>query len=58
MHTTLKQHPGFDLPQTMRGMRRIRAGDGADVDGDDVGVVDVMEILPPTPRRSRWCRWW
>jgi hypothetical protein len=43
MHTTLKQYPGFDLPQTMRGMMDVvgmssRVGQGqrsvpADVPG-------------------------
>jgi hypothetical protein len=28
--------------------------DGADVEDDEDGAVYVMEILPPTPRRSRW----
>jgi hypothetical protein len=35
----------------MRGIRQIRGGDGADVDGDDDGAVDVMEILPPPLHR-------
>jgi hypothetical protein len=48
MHTPLKQYPGFDLPQTMRGDNvEPRGGDGADVGNDEDGVVDVMEMLPP-----------
>jgi hypothetical protein len=29
-----------------------RGGDGADVGDDDDAAIDVMERLPPTPRRS------
>jgi hypothetical protein len=32
-----------------------RGGYGADVGDDEDGTVDVMKMLPPTPRRSRGC---
>jgi hypothetical protein len=47
MHTTLKQYPGFDLPQTMRGMM-------SDLEVEIVLMIG-MKMLLPTPRRSR-CR--
>ena len=45
MQIALKQYPGFNLPQTMRGMEWI----------SEVVMVlmhMVMKMPPPTPRRS------
>jgi hypothetical protein len=45
MHTTLKQYPGFDLPNYEGDDIEYRGGDGADVGNDDAGAIDVMEML-------------
>jgi hypothetical protein len=51
MHTTLKEYPGLDLPQTMRGMT-------SNIEVEIVlmlGIMKmVMKMLPPMPRRSQW----
>jgi hypothetical protein len=51
MDTTLKQYPGFDLPQMMRGMT-------LDLEVEMVlmlGMVKMaIKMLLPTTRRSRW----
>jgi hypothetical protein len=53
MHTTLKQYPGFDLPQTMRGDNiEYRGGDGTDVEDDEDGAKDVMDMLPYSNKES------
>jgi hypothetical protein len=46
MHTTLKPYPGFDLPQTMRGMM-------FDLEVEMVLMLG-MKMHLPTQRRSRW----
>jgi hypothetical protein len=44
MHTTLKQYPGFDLPQTMRGMT-------SNLEVEMVLMLEmVMKKLLPMPR--------
>jgi hypothetical protein len=49
MHTSLKQYPGFDLPQTMRGMM-------SNLEMEIVLMLGmmkmVMKMLFPMPRRS------
>jgi hypothetical protein len=47
MHTMLKQYPGFDLPQTMRGMT-------SDLEVEMVLMLGLMKMLLPTSRRIRW----
>jgi hypothetical protein len=54
MHTTLKQYPRFDLPQTMRGMMLNLEVEMVLMLGM---VLMVMKMLLPMARRSRWRRW-
>ena len=51
MHTTLKQYPMFNLPQTMRAMTSIFEMEMMLM----LGMMKmVMERLLTTPRRSWW----
>jgi hypothetical protein len=54
MQIKLKQYPGFNLPQTMRGMMSNLKVEMVLT----LGMMNmVMKMLLPTPRRSRWQRW-